>query len=89
LADHCGGGEFTETPRIGEDEEYPLMPDGDDHFSALMKMLHDRIVTDGADADQAEIEADDRINRWYQAVFYGESGDTFDHGKARVTEMLR
>ena len=84
LADHHRGREFAEAPCVGEDEEYPLMPDGGDRLPALMEVLHDRIFTDGTDADQAEIEADDRVEDGDQAVFDGESGETFDHGMAWV-----
>jgi hypothetical protein len=50
-------------------------------------VLQDRIFTDGMDADQAEIEADDRIGDGYQSVFYGKFGKTFEHGKAWVFVM--
>ena len=39
LADHRCRGEFAETSGITDDEEYPLVPDGDDPLPALTEMV--------------------------------------------------
>jgi len=81
LADHDGRGKFPEASRVTEDQEDPLMPEGDDSLTAPTKVIEDLLFMEETDPNRHKVETEYPVGDLNQTVADGKGGEFFDHGR--------